>query len=67
MKLTNSETEKLVTILNYLIEKIGYEVDTDGFGYYEDGEIFSITGNDIETFEEGLEFLLSELMEKRGD
>ena len=39
MELTQTETEKLVSILNYVVESLGYEVDQDGFGYDESFQI----------------------------
>ena len=61
MELTQTETEKLVSILNYVVESLGYEVDQDGFGYDESFQISALSGNDMDSFEDGLDFLLHEI------
>lgn len=63
MYLTERETDKLVTILNHVVEKLGYDVETNGFGYSEDEElnIFAIDEYDVIDFESGLDFLIDEL------
>ena len=52
--------DNAVTGLNNIVESLGYDVKTDGFGYTEE-KIFAITGDDIDDFEEGIDFLLSEM------
>ena len=61
MELTQTETEKLVSILNYVVESLGYEAEQDGFGYDESFQISALSGNDMDSFEEGLDFLLHEI------
>jgi len=59
--LPETAKENLVTILNHLIENLGYDVCKDGFAFSEDHELFSLAGGEESSFEEGLEFLMSEL------
>lgn len=61
MVLNESETDKLVAILNHVVDKLGYSVHEDGFDYDEDLNIFTFNGNDIVDFESGLDFLMDEL------
>lgn len=52
--------DNAVTGLNNIVESLGYDVKTDGFGYTQE-KVFAITGDDIDDFEEGIDFLLSEM------
>lgn len=61
MKLSISQVDKLVSVLNVIIEKIGYDANSQGFGYEEDGTISRICGDEIESFDEGLDFLMDEM------
>lgn len=61
MQLSINEAEKLVTLLNHQIEQLGYDVETEGFGYDEEGNISALSGDDLISFEEGLDFLIDEL------
>lgn len=61
MNLLISETIKTVTLLNHLVEKLGYNVETEGFGYDENRNLIALNEGNIIPFEEGLDFLLSEL------
>ena len=61
MKLTAREVDKLVFVLNHVIERNGYNANTEGFSYDEDLKIF-VKDGDYETvsFECGLDFLINE-------
>lgn len=52
--------DNAVTGLNNIVESLGYDVKTDGFGYTQE-KVFAINGDDIDDFEEGIDFLLSEM------
>ena len=61
MVLNESETDKLVAILNHVVDRLGYSVREDGFDYDEDLNIFTLDGHDTVDLESGLDFLMDEL------
>lgn len=61
MYLTENETDKLVHILNQILEEKGYDSREEGFDYDDDGNIFAFNGYDTVDFESGLNYLLDEL------
>jgi hypothetical protein len=62
MLLTEREVDKLVFVLNHLIEQHGYNANKDGFSYDDDLNIF-MKDSEYETidFENGLDFLIDRL------
>ena len=61
MKLTAREVDKLVFVLNRVVEKHGYNANTEGFSYDDDLNIFVKDGRDgAIRFECGLDFLIDE-------
>lgn len=64
MKLTMLQVENLVSVLNVMVEMVGYNVDSQGFGYDETGTISRICGDGMESFDEGLDFLMDEMKEQ---
>ena len=61
MKGSIKECDAIVSILNAIIENNGWDVDTYGFGYYENGEIGT---NDGDSLEDGLEWVWREFFAK---
>ena len=73
MTLTEREVDKLVFVLNCLVEEFGCNANKDGFSYDDDLTIF-VKDSEYETidFEEGLNFLIDSIgfrnkEEKRGE
>lgn len=52
--------EELVTGLNMVVEALGYDVEESGFGYSDDG-LACVSGGDIDSFEEGFDWIEDEL------
>lgn len=61
MVLTESEVDKLVCVLNHIIEERGYDVNKDGFSYDDDLNIFNFDESQTVDFESGLDFMIAEL------
>lgn len=62
MTLTEREVDKLVFILNHIIEQYGYKANEDGFSYDDDLYIFmKDTEYDTVDFEEGLNFIIDKI------
>lgn len=58
-KLTIEETDLIVSILNLVVEKMGYDVDQVGFGYYNDGTIDTADGSDLK---DNLEWVFQDMV-----
>lgn len=55
-----NKIDAVITALNFIVEDMDYDVGSDGFGYDND-RVLALSGDDIIDFEEGLDFLVSEI------